>query len=249
MEDRGLQPRLNWLENESQKNLRDYLTDKGITYQLVQPHCHRRNTAERHIRTFKNHFITILSTIDPSLPMYLWRILIAQAVLTLNLLRKSNINPKLSLEAQLNGKFDYNITPLDPARTVVVAHKKPSQQGSRSVLGARGWYLVPDPNHCTCFEVYTTNTGQTRVVDKVEFYPEKYKTPTLSTRKIPLKAAFELTKYLQNIIDKKIQFNNNELKDIQKISTIFTDIAASKVFESMSDKQLPRVEKYSQIIA
>ena len=42
--------------------------------------------------------------------------------------------------------------------------------------------------------------------------------------------------------------NNNEIKEIQKLSTIFTDIAAGKLFESISDTQLPRVENYSQII-
>ena len=48
---------------------------------------------------------------------------------------------------------------------------------------------------------------------------------------------------LQNITHPtKTQFNNNKLKEIQKLSTIFTDIAAIRAFESMSDKQLPRVE-------
>ena len=75
---------------------------------------------------------------------------------------------------------------------------------------SRGWYLVPDPNHCRCFEIYITKTGQTIIVDTVEFYPEMYKIPTLSTRSIYVKAAVELTEDLQNMIDsKKIQFNNN----------------------------------------
>ena len=52
----------------------------------------------------------------------------------------------------------------------------------------------------------------------------------------------ELTEALQNMIDPtKIQFKNNELKEIQKLSTIFTYIATSKVFESRSDKKLLRV--------
>ena len=71
--------------------------------------------------------------------------------------------------------------------------------------------------------------------------------PTLSTRAIAVKSAFELIKALQNMIDtKNIQFNNNELKEIQKLSKIITDISASKVFESMIDKQLPRVKRIFQ---
>ena len=68
--------------------------------------------------------------------------------------------------------------------------------------------------------------------------------PTLSTRAISVKDVVELTEALQNTTDPtKIQFNNNELKEIQKFSTIFIDIATSKVFEIMSNKQIPRVEK------
>ena len=81
-------------------------------------------------------------------------------------------------------------------------------------------------------------------MDTVEFYPANYKMPTVSTRETAVKAAVELAEELQNMTDlKMIQFNNNELKEMQKMSTIFTDIAAIKVFERRSDKQLPRVEK------
>ena len=75
--------------------------------------------------------------------MHLWCRLISHAVLELSLLRTSNINPKLSAEAQLNGNFDYNITPLAPSGTAVVAHENPSQRGLWSVHGARVWYLGP----------------------------------------------------------------------------------------------------------
>ena len=79
-------------------------------------------------------------------------------------------------------------------------------------------------------------------MDTVEFYPEKYNMTTLSTRAISVKVAVELTEALQNITNPtNIQFNRNELKDIQNLSTLFIDIAAGKVFESMSDKQLTRV--------
>ena len=37
LEERGLQPRVHWLDNEASKSLREYLTDKGITYQYVPP--------------------------------------------------------------------------------------------------------------------------------------------------------------------------------------------------------------------
>jgi len=78
---------------------------------------YRRNAAERAIRTFKNHFIAILYSTDPDFLLRLWDRLLPQALTTLNLLRGSRINPKLSAYAQLNGAFDFNRTPMGPPGT------------------------------------------------------------------------------------------------------------------------------------
>jgi hypothetical protein len=59
----------------------------GVTYQLVPPDMHRRNAAERAIRTFKAHFLGILTGVSGDFPRHLWDLLLTQAELTLNLLR------------------------------------------------------------------------------------------------------------------------------------------------------------------
>jgi hypothetical protein len=43
-----------------------------MNYQLVPPHCHRTNAAERAIRIFKEHFKSGLATVDPDFPVHLW---------------------------------------------------------------------------------------------------------------------------------------------------------------------------------
>jgi hypothetical protein len=111
---RGLRPSLQSLDNEASLALRNYLIQKGIDYQLAPPHIHRRNNAERAIQTFKNHFISGLCSVDPNFPLKLWDKLLPQATITLNLLRKSRINPRISAYAQLSGSFDFNRTPLAP---------------------------------------------------------------------------------------------------------------------------------------
>jgi hypothetical protein len=45
---------------------------------------------------FKNHFIAGLCSTDRDFPLHLWDWLVHQATLTLNLMRGSRINPKLS---------------------------------------------------------------------------------------------------------------------------------------------------------
>jgi hypothetical protein len=57
---------------------------------------HRRNRAERAIRTFKDHLLAILAGVNAAFPPYLWDLLLPQAELTLNLLRQATLNPRIS---------------------------------------------------------------------------------------------------------------------------------------------------------
>jgi hypothetical protein len=69
---KGFKPKLQTLDNEASTALKNFFTANNIAYQLVPPPCHRRNAAERAIRTFKEHFVAGLSSVDPSYPMQLW---------------------------------------------------------------------------------------------------------------------------------------------------------------------------------
>jgi hypothetical protein len=45
--------------NEASAALKRFFTTNDVDYQLVPPHCHRRNSSERAIRTFKEHFLQV----------------------------------------------------------------------------------------------------------------------------------------------------------------------------------------------
>jgi hypothetical protein len=85
----GLRPKLQRLDNECDEALKSFMTESGIDFQLVPPNDHRRNAAERAIRTYKNHLIAGLCSTDKDFPLHLWDRLIPQCTLTLNLLRGS----------------------------------------------------------------------------------------------------------------------------------------------------------------
>jgi hypothetical protein len=125
LKSRGLHPKLQILDNEASNLLVDYITSQGIDYQLAPPHVHRHNAAEHAISTYKDHFIAGLCSTDKDYPLELWDKLIPQSVITLNLLRRSRINPQLSAYAQVFGTFDFNKTPLAPPGTQVLVHEKP----------------------------------------------------------------------------------------------------------------------------
>ena len=112
--DRGLTPTIHFLDNECPPGLAKFMKLNNIQFQLVPPHDHRSNPAEKAIGTWKDHFIAGLSSINPDFPLHLWCRLVNQATTTLNLLRPSNRLPHMSAEAHMNGAFDFNKTPMPP---------------------------------------------------------------------------------------------------------------------------------------
>jgi hypothetical protein len=75
----GLGPVLQRLDNERCSILKEFMRSEDADFQLVPPHIHRQNAAERAIRTFKNHFIAGLCSTDENLPLHLWDRLLSQA--------------------------------------------------------------------------------------------------------------------------------------------------------------------------
>ena len=82
----GTPPEVWVLDNEVSAELKQAFDHNTTTYQLVPPHSHRRNLAERAIQTFKNHFKAGLASVNPNFPLSEWDRLIPQANITLNLL-------------------------------------------------------------------------------------------------------------------------------------------------------------------
>jgi hypothetical protein len=190
---RGLKPKLMKLDNEASKLLKTYLHQQNITFQLVPPYSHRRNAAERVIRSFKDHLITGLCSTDKSFPMHLWDRLLPQAFITLNMLRTSRINPKLSAATHIYGQYDYNRSPMAPPGKRIISHETPNRRRTWAPHGQGGWYIGPALEHYRCYTVYITKTRGERVVETDDFFQETFKLPFPSTQDLATKAAAELT--------------------------------------------------------
>ena len=65
-------PDLYIIDNEASSQLKDTMHRKGIEYQLVPPHNHRANLAERAIQTFKYHMKAGLASVHPDYPVAQW---------------------------------------------------------------------------------------------------------------------------------------------------------------------------------
>ena len=195
---RGFKPLVQVLDNECPDKLKEHFLKREMTFQLVPPHLHSTNAAERAIATFKDHLIAGLASADPAFPMHLWCRLLPQAITTLNLLRPSRINPRVSAEAMLNGQFNYDRTPLAPPGTRVIVHEAPSVRKTWDAHGVDGWYIGGAPDHYRCHKCYITKTRSERIARTVEFFPYLYEMPTTNSADAARDAAAQLTSALLN---------------------------------------------------
>ena len=190
---RGFKPCLQTLDNEISDIMKEYMTDEDIAFQLTPVGLHRRNLAERAIQTFKAHFIAGLCSTHPDFPLVLWDKLLAQCLLTLNLLRTSRVNPQLSAYAQLYGFFDYTKTPLVPPGMKCIVHEDSQKRGTYAPHGLDAWYIGPALNHYRCHRVWVTSTCSERITDSVTWLPHGISVPTTSPTDLIIAATNDLT--------------------------------------------------------
>ena len=150
----GINPVLHRIDNEFSKELIDEIDSRGLKYQIALRGNHRTIAAERAIQTVKNHFISVLYGCDPTFPKSQWDRLLQVAVLTLNMLRPSRINPAKSAYNELWGNFDFNKTPLAPPGCLIVAHERPQDRKTWADHGVKGYFIGPAKHHYRNYRVY-----------------------------------------------------------------------------------------------
>ena len=106
--------KFNIIDNKASTDMKRYITDANVNYQLFEPDNQQVNSYERVIRTFKNNFVAGLSSVHPKLPMHLWDELLPQAFITLNLLQTSRTCPKISAYSHIYGTYNFDTTTLAP---------------------------------------------------------------------------------------------------------------------------------------
>ena len=148
------------MDNKASRAVKKIITNENTKYQLVKPDNHRVNAAERAIRTFKNHFIAGLSSVDPKFPLYLWDELLPQTELTLNLLRSSRTCPNLSTYDHLNGIFDFNATPLAPPGCRALLYEDSLHRTNFGTHGVTAFYTGPTIAYYRCYQFFVPSTGR-----------------------------------------------------------------------------------------
>jgi hypothetical protein len=195
---KSLNPKIQTLDNEASAALKNLFTTNDMEYQLVPHHCHHRNVAERAIRTFKEHFLTGISSVDPTFPLHFWDILLPQAEITLDLLRTSRLHPQLSAAAHFHGLMDYNKTAFALPGCKSIAHEKPVKRRTWAPHGQHEYYLGPAMHHYQGQNVYISARASERIMDTLEFPPHTYQMSQLSSTDRYIMAATDMTDVLKH---------------------------------------------------
>ena len=227
------------MDNEISLSLLNAFEKENINYQLVPPHIHRRNAAERTINTWKNHFIAGLSSIHPEFPLLEWDRLTEQGMMTQIFLRNTRTNPKLSSWEYIFGRYDYRATPMAPPGIKMVIHEKPSQRGSLDPLGIVGFYIGPAMMHYRSVKCCIPSTRAERVTDTITFLPHKTPVPQVSPAEL-IRHALEKIIKLATSPPKNLPFlpeANDTHQAVKDIAKIFSNLKLETEQSSLSNTQ------------
>jgi hypothetical protein len=168
------------MDNQATKHIKAFLTEQQCQLQLVEPHNHRLNVAERAIQTFKDAFIAALATTDSNFPLQLWDKITPQVQNTLNMMSASRIDSTVSAYKQLNGAYDWNRYPLAPLGCKAVIYEDGDTRGSWSSRDVDGWYLGPSMDHYRCSLFYVPETQAYHLSGSAELFPQHCQIPNMS---------------------------------------------------------------------
>ena len=219
-------PALHILDNEASAAFQQAITTNACQFQLVPPHVHRRNAAERAIRTFKDHFLATLAGVAPNFPADRWDLLLPQAELTLNLLRPSPNTPATSAWEALFGAYNFDATPMGPAGSNVIIHTKPTLRRSWDYRGQDGFNVGPALSHYRCYRVLTKESRAVIISDAIRFRHHRLPNPNPTLQDKILTALHAIDASLTGLPPAPTEV---QLAAIESLRTVLRDVTPERL--------------------
>ena len=189
---RGFTPKLHKLDNETSKDVEDFIASQRAAIQYTPPDTHRANPAKRAIQTWKSCMKSTIASLPQKFPLGLWCRLCPQVDLSVNIVRKCRQNPALSAWAAMEGEYHFNATPIAPPGSEMMIHKKPGRRRTFGMNAQKAWYLGPCFKHYRAFRGIVPSTGGERISDTVKFRHHAIAIPSLTPADRILEAAQDL---------------------------------------------------------
>jgi hypothetical protein len=228
------------LDNEASTAFKECKRDNGMTHNLAPPGNHRCNLAERVIQTFQHHFISILSRVDNIFPLSLWCHLLGPAELTVNLLRQSNVTPKILAYAHVHGQHNYMRKPFAHLGCAVQAHVKPDARQTWDTHSKARFNIRTSMEHHRCFKIYIIWTRATRISNTIFFKHQYITNPKVSPKTMVIQAAQQLISAQQG----NVAPETKAAEVLQRVSNLFAKIALAKASAAKANEQQNRLRTH-----
>ena len=202
---------------------------------------HSQNAAERSIRTFKAHFVAILSGVAPYFPRHLWDLFLLQTKMTLNLLWQATDNPAISAWENFNGKFNYNARPLGTLGISVIVHTKPGRRQSWDFRGRDGWSVGASMTHYRCQSVIPKLTRSMVISDTTEFRHHHITQTSVTPEDRVLHGLQQLTADLQGA---PYSISGDQIRALQSLKDTLTNWAVDTTPKEMTAPQHAKKDKW-----
>ena len=203
LEAAGIKPTINVMDNEASAAVTTWLTNNNIQYQTVAPGAggHRANRAERSIQTGVNHFLSTIATTDADFPIQAWCYTIEQMEMTLNMIRPTNINPKISAFTILYGEWSYDAHPILPVGWRSLVFEDPADRRKYSYHGVKGYVVGVSKQGYRKVTFLIPSTGQLRESNTYALWaPDQFTMPEVPTHEeVLLEASANLRRACQSV--------------------------------------------------
>ena len=139
---------------------------------------------------------------------------------TLNLLRTSRRNKKITAYEELYGKFDWNKTPLAPLGTKGVAYIDPDVRATFAPHCNDVFVAGMCPNHYRVLEFFDPKTRCYRQTCTYKLFPTHCKTPVTSEADRTIAAATELLQTFKRVALRSAKRKAELVKAIDQLNKV-----------------------------
>ena len=196
----GHKPKLHVLDNECSRAVQKFLIGEDTARQNAEPHNHAAQAAEPAVKTAKYHIIATIATFNYHCPIQLWSKMLPQMQDTLNMMRTSRNNKKLTAYEELKGDFDWNRTPLAPLGTKAWAFIDPDERNTYAPHCDLAYVVGRAEHHYRLIEFFIPATRGYRITGTYRLDPTHCTIPTVSEQDRTVEAATDLLASLKGCV-------------------------------------------------
>ena len=113
-ESRVFKTNIHKMDNETSKDVEDFIESQQRKQQYTPPNMHGGNPAERSIQTYNLCEKSTFASLPPKFPIAYWCRLLPQIYFSVNIMRACRQNPLLSKWVEMEGEYHFDATPIAP---------------------------------------------------------------------------------------------------------------------------------------